>query len=208
MCPLPPWHLRLRDGHACPRLCLPPELFHLLHLQQDPDHGRPFWHEGQPGVLSRPLRDPFARRVSSAAELHGAGGQERRLGPALLQWHRNGAEGAAPEAEEPRAGSGHRQLQLRWGPPPPHRPSVLASLCPRRIPPSSFPSKTWLQEAAFLSSLPLAQKERIEGKRERRMGEGEMGGGERRGGGEKKRERERPLFSLWQKNTFITVGLQ
>lgn len=116
MCPLPPWHFRLGDGHARPRLCLPSELLHLLHLQQDLDHGRPFRYEGQPGVLPRTLRDPLARGISTSAELHGAGGQEWRLGFALLQWHWHRAEGAAPEAEEPSSGSGHRELQLRWAP--------------------------------------------------------------------------------------------
>jgi hypothetical protein len=88
----------------------------LFHLQQDLDHGRPFRDEGQPGVLPRTLRDPLARGISTSAELHGAGGQERRLGFALLQWHWHRAEGAAPEAEEPSSGSGHRELQLRWAP--------------------------------------------------------------------------------------------
>lgn len=114
MCPLPPWHLRLWDGHARPRLCLSSELLHLLHLQQDLDYRRPFRHEGQPGVLPCTLRDPLARGVSTSTELHGVGSQERRLGFALLQWHWHGAEGEAPEAEEPSSGSGHRELQLRW----------------------------------------------------------------------------------------------
>lgn len=116
MCPLPPWHLRLWDGHARPRFCLSSELLYLLHLQQDLDYGRPFRHEGQPGVLPCTLRDPLARGVSTSTELHGVGSQERRLGFALLQWHWHGAEGEAPEAEEPSSGSGHRELQLRWAP--------------------------------------------------------------------------------------------
>ncbi|KAG7265674.1 hypothetical protein CRUP_003907, partial [Coryphaenoides rupestris] len=55
-------------------LRVPPELLHVHHVQQDADHGRPLRHEGQPGVLPRPLREPGARAGGAGGGGGGAGG--------------------------------------------------------------------------------------------------------------------------------------
>ena len=77
--------------------------------------------------------------------------------------------------------------------PLPSAPVALASSAQRRIPSSSFPSKTWLPDGAFLSTtlfslqLPFTQKEGKGGERERGREEGEGRG----------RTGERELSVVW-----------
>lgn len=111
---LPPRDIGLGDGNAGARFRVPPELLHLHHVQQDAEYGRPLRHEGQPGVLPAALRDAGAGAgLPPAAQLRRAGGQGRRPHHALLQRHRDGAEGEAAQEEEPGHGDRHTQLQHR-----------------------------------------------------------------------------------------------
>lgn len=111
---LPPRDIGLGDGDASARLRVPPELLHVHHLQQDPDHGRSFRHEGQPSVLPTPLRDAGAGAgLPPPAQLRRAGSQGRRPHSTLLQRHRDGTEGKATQEEESGHGDRYTELQHR-----------------------------------------------------------------------------------------------
>lgn len=125
MCP-PPRHLRLRDGHARQRLRLPPELFpHLLHVQQDPDHGRPLWHEGQPAYRRTHFETLLQGEYPPGLSYTELAAKRAAVLPYIstAPWVPV-QKGAAPERKSPALG-GHRQLQLRCPPYPgrPRRPS-------------------------------------------------------------------------------------
>lgn len=122
MCEMSPGDFCLRDGHEGQGFGISLKLLHLHHLQQDADHRRSLWHEGQSGVLPAPFRDSHPGGVPGAFQSRGCSRWEgpgtgsglcQHFGTALLQRRGDCPEGETQEKEEPRAWGRSGSVQRR-----------------------------------------------------------------------------------------------
>lgn len=122
VCEMSPGDFCLRDGHEGQGFGISLKLLHLHHLQQDADHWRSLWHEGQSGVLPPPFRDSHPGGVPGAFQSLGCSRWEgpgfgsglcQHFGTALLQWRGDCSEGETQEKKKPGAWSRSSSLQCR-----------------------------------------------------------------------------------------------
>lgn len=122
MCEMSPGDFCLRDGHEGQGFGISLKLLYLHHLQQDADHWRSLWHEGQSGVLPPPFRDSHPGGVPGAFQSLGCSRWEgpgfgsrlcQHFGTALLQWRGDCPEGETQEKKKPGAWSRSGSLQCR-----------------------------------------------------------------------------------------------